>query len=865
MENQKQWYQKSLSESLSQVDAQNGLSEQEVRANREQFGANILEEGEKHSLLKLFLAQFSNSMIIILIIAAVISFFLDERADALIILAIVTLNAVLGVLQEDKAERALAALKAMAAPMSKVRRDGQEKVIPSADLVQFDILILDAGDKVSADVRLLKTSSCQIQESSLTGESVPVDKDAELEIKGEVPLGDRKNMAYSSSSVTYGRAVGMVVGVGMNTEVGRIASLLTSNKKEMTPLEHKLDQLGKILGVAALISVTIIFLIGVYNQKPLLELFMSSVSLAVAVIPESLPAVATIVMAMGVQRLAKRNAIIRNLSSVETLGGATVICSDKTGTLTQNKMTVTKTWLLDEADERELKKGAYLCNDARLSDGQWVGDPTETALSEWAIQAGLDVEDIAHRYPRVAEVPFDSARKRMTTVHQKGEHIIAYIKGGVDEVLAGVDQMLIHNEIRKITDEDKTKILDANRAMGKQALRVLAIAKRNLDEVIKDGDVEVEQHMTFVGLIGMIDPPREEVKIAIQECKDAGIEVVMITGDHRTTAEAIGMQIGLMQDGDKVITGLELDQMSDEALFKEVRSIAVYARVSPEHKMRIIDAWKKHGEIVAMTGDGVNDAPALKKADIGAAMGIVGTEVAKGAADMILTDDNFATVVNAVEEGRRIRDNITKAISYLLSCNVGELVVLLIASFMNWATPLLPIHILWINLVTDSLPALALGVDPAEEGIMKRKPNRETSLLTKPMYFRIGYQGILIGVLTLIAFLYGYGALGQSGSLAQGQTMAFTVLAFSQLVHAYNIHSSHGTVFKTFYVNKWLILATLVNALMMLAVLFVPVLRDLFKLVTMDSSHWMVVLALIFIPIPVVEVMKVLKLNGNHA
>lgn len=865
MENQKQWYQKSLSETLSHVDAQNGLSEQEVLANRKQFGANILEEGEKRSLLKLFLAQFSNSMIIILIVAAVISFFLDERADAMIILAIVGLNAILGVLQEDKAEKALAALKAMAAPMSKVRRDGQEKVIPSADLVQYDILILDAGDKVSADVRLLKTSSCQIQESSLTGESVPVDKDAELEINTVVPLGDRKNMAYSSSSVTYGRAVGMVVGVGMNTEVGRIASMLTSNKKEMTPLEQKLDQLGKILGVAALVSVTVIFLIGVYNQKPLLELFMSSVSLAVAVIPESLPAVATIVMAMGVQRLAKRNAIIRNLSSVETLGGATVICSDKTGTLTQNKMTVTKTWLLNEADERELMKGAYLCNDARLSDGQWVGDPTETALSEWAIKAGLDVEDISNRYPRVAEVPFDSGRKRMTTVHQRGEDVIAYIKGGVDEVLAGVKKLLINGEVRDITEEDKTKILDANREMGKDALRVLAIARRQLEEIIKDGDVDVEQHMTFVGLIGMIDPPREEVKIAIQECKDAGIEVVMITGDHRTTAEAIGMQIGLMQDGDKVITGLELDQMSDEDLFKDVRSIAVYARVSPEHKMRIIDAWKKHGEVVAMTGDGVNDAPALKKADIGAAMGIVGTEVAKGAADMILTDDNFATVVNAVEEGRRIRDNITKAISYLLSCNVGELVVLLIASFMNWATPLLPIHILWINLVTDSLPALALGVDPAEEGIMKRKPNRETSLLTKAMYFRIGYQGIMIGILTLIAFLYGFGAFGQDGSLAQGQTMAFTVLAFSQLVHAYNIHSTHGTVFKTFFVNKWLILATFVNALMMLAVLFVPVLRDLFKLVSMDSSHWMVVLALIFIPIPVVELMKVLKLNGNRA
>ena len=857
------WYQKSLELIVKEHNVENGLTDDQVIQNREKYGLNKLDEGKKDSLWILFLKQFNNSMIIILIFASIISFFLDEKADAIIILSIVVLNAVLGVLQEDKAEKALAALKEMAAPLTKVIRNGQELQIDSKNVVMHDLVVLDAGDQVSADLRLIKTSSTQIQESSLTGESVPVDKDASLQINEDVSLGDRKNMAYASSSVTYGRAMGLVVGVGMNTEVGKIANLLSSNKKEKTPLEHKLDELGKILGIGALISVVIIFGIGVLNGKELLELFMSSVSLAVAVIPESLPAVATIVMAMGVQRLAKRNAIIRNLSSVETLGGATVICSDKTGTLTQNKMTVTQYWLINEENHQDLLKAASLCNDSRFIDQKWVGDPTETALSEWAIKQGLNLEHTQRLYPRVAEVPFESNRKRMSTVHKHHDHFTVFVKGGVDEVLSQVTHMIDGVNIRPITQDDLTQIQQENAKMGQNALRVLAYAKKRLQENIKDGDVSVESELCFVGLTGMIDPPREEVKVAIEECRTAGIRPVMITGDHKTTAEAIGLQIGLMLPGDKVVTGTELDLMSDDELFKQVKSIAVYARVSPEHKMRIIDAWKKHGEIVAMTGDGVNDAPALKKSDIGAAMGIVGTEVAKGAADMVLADDNFATVVNAIEEGRRIRDNITKAITYLLSCNVGELVTLLVAAFMNWATPLLPIHILWINLVTDSLPALALGVDPAEEGIMKREPNREKGLLNGSMAYRIAYQGILIGTLTLIAFLYGYGSFGGEGSLAQGQTMAFIVLAFSQLVHAYNIHSFKQSAFKSFLKNKWLILATFTNAFMMLAVLFIPTIRDLFKLVQLDLHHWEVVILLMFVPLLVVEIMKLLKLNGN--
>jgi len=862
MSTQKKWHERALLDILSTIDVQKGLNTEEVNQSRQIHGENMLDPGKKKSFIILFLEQFNDVMILILIVAATISAFLGEVTDAVIIMAIVILNAILGILQEGKAEKALEALKEMSAPMAKVRRNGTEVIIASKDVVVGDILILDAGDRVAADARLIKTSSCQIQESSLTGESVPVDKTADLILPDNASLGDRKNMAYASSNVTYGRAVGLVTAIGMQTEVGKIATMLTGSDKEETPLQKKLNQLGKVLGIGALVAVVLIFIIGVLNQHDILDMFLTSVSLAVAVIPESLPAVATIVMAMGVQRMAKRNAIIRNLSSVETLGGATVICSDKTGTLTQNKMTVTEYWVNHESNLKELRKGAFLCNDARLIDGSWVGDPTETALSEWAIKSDLEVDIIQQSYPRVAEVPFDSGRKKMTTVHQTQDKIIAYVKGGVDEVLAGVTHIAKGEDSRLITDQDRQNIQKANEAMGRQALRVLSLARRELDSMIEDGDVSVEDHLTFVGLMGMIDPPREEVKAAIQECRSAGIRPIMITGDHKTTAEAIGRQIGLMNEGDRIVTGVELDLMNDDDLFNEVKHIAVYARVSPEHKMRIIDAWKKHGEIVAMTGDGVNDAPALKKSDIGAAMGIVGTEVAKGAADMVLADDNFATVVHAVEEGRRIRDNISKAISYLLSCNVGELGVLLVATLLNWDSPLLPIHILWINLVTDSLPALALGIDPAEKGIMKRKPNRDTSLLNRGMVYRITYQGILIASLTIIAYLYGSNP-DNGGSLELGRSMAFCVLAFSQLVHSYNIHSNRRSVFTSFFVNKALIGATLINVSMMLAVLFIPGVNTLFKVVPIDFEHWEVVIGLSLMPILVVEVAKLLKINGK--
>lgn len=860
---EKTWHTEQLEHVVAITPLETGLDELTASDHRVQYGPNRFKEEVPVSWWVRFLHQFKDTMILILIGAAVLSGLMGELIDAIIILMIIVLNAVLGIIQEDKAEKALKALKAMSAPGAKVIRDGREQVIPAEQVVPFDLLVLEAGDVVAADVRLLKTSSLQIQEASLTGESVPVDKDAAATILDTAALGDRLNMAYASSMVTYGRGIGLVVATGMQTEVGKIAGLLSGQPQEATPLQKKLDGLGQTLGYAALVAVIILFGVGLWYGHEVLEMFLTATSLAVAVIPESLPAVSTIVLAMGVQRMAKRNAIIRNLSSVETLGSATVICSDKTGTLTQNKMTVVQTWTDgDQSLESVLALGVALCNDARFTNNQWIGDPTETALAEWAITHGVHSE-IIQSMPRIAEVPFDSARKRMSTVHRQGDQIVGWVKGGTDEVLSVCTHRLINGTVVDLNETDRQAIRMANTAMGQQALRVLAVAQRNLSEQPKDGDLAIESHLIFIGLIGMIDPARPEAAQAIASCQSAGIKVVMITGDHRTTAEAIGRDIGLGKDLPGVLTGLELDAMSDEELKHAVLTTGVYARVSPTHKLRIIEAWRAHGQIVAMTGDGVNDAPALKSSDIGAAMGVVGTEVAKGAADMVLADDNFATIVAAVEEGRRIKDNILKSIGYLLSCNIGELTALMVATVLNWSAPLLPIHILWINLVTDSLPALALGVDPAEPGLMNRAPHRSTSLLSGSMIWRLGYQGILIGGLTLVAFLYGVGALGVAGDLATGQTMAFTVLALSQLVHSLNLRSATNSVLPRLHTNPMLLGAIAINTAMMAAVLFVPPLRDLFKLVMLDLHHWEVVGLLVLIPLPVVELMKAFRLNGR--
>lgn len=860
------WFTKSVEEVATLTDLQNGLTDAQVIASREKNGANKLDEGKSRSRWLKLLDQFKDTMIIILLIAAVLSVFLGDPIEALIILAIVLLNAYIGFVQEGKAEEALKALKDMSSPYTKVIRNGKETSIQSPEIVVGDLLVLEAGDLVSADIRLVKTNSLKVQESSLTGESVPVEKDAAYVGNDESVLGDRANMAYSSGMITYGRGQGVVTAVGMQTEVGKIAKMLSESDGEVTPLQRKLDDLGKKLGYVALIAVGLIFALTVIDgELDILDAFMTSISLAVAVIPEGLPAISTIVLSMGTTRLVERNAIIRTLPSVETLGSATVICSDKTGTLTQNKMTVVDYWNDNNEDKRnDLSVAALLCNDSRLIDNKWVGDPTETALSEWAANLGLDTQSLLSELTRVNEIPFDSGRKRMTTVHEMNGKVVAITKGGVDEVLAVSTQYGVDGNARPITQADIDQIQAANQSMAERALRVLAVSIRDINEEFAQGDMAIESNLTFIGLIGMIDPPRPEVIEAVRVAKAAGIRTVMITGDHALTAEAIATEIGMLENGMRVVTGKDLDVMSDDELYEQVKGIGVYARVSPEDKMRIIKAWKRHGDIVAMTGDGVNDAPALKMADIGAAMGIVGTEVAKGAADMVLTDDNFATVVTAVEEGRRIKDNIMKAVNFLLSCNVGELITLLVAVLMGWGQPLLPIHILWVNLVTDSLPALALGVDPAEDDIMERKPSVGEGLITKPGLWRILYQGIMVGGLTLIAYLYGSGMLFTTkGTHEMGQTMAFSVLAFSQLVHAYNIHSPRRTVFATFFKNKWLVLATLANLLMMLAVLFIPVLSDIFKLVPLDVAHWLVVIGLSLVPLPLVELMKLLGLNGK--
>ncbi len=858
------WYTKSLEEVSKQTDIVNGLTDQQVIASRQAHGENKLDEQKGRSLLDQLLDQFKDTTIVILMVAVVINIFYGDAFDSFVITAIIVLNAVIGVVQEGKAEKSLKALQDMSTPYAKVIRNGQEISISSKELVVGDLLVLDAGDLVAADVRITDSKSLKIQEASLTGESVPVDKFADIVCKEDAELGDRKNMAYSSGMVTYGRGQGVVGAVGMQTEVGKIASMLQTTKQDPTPLQKQLNDLGKILGVGAIAACTLMFVVGFINGVAPLEMFMTAISLAVAVVPESLPAVATIVLAMGVNRLVERNAIVRNLPSVETLGSASVICSDKTGTLTQNIMTVQEYWT--ENNVYDFARGMLLCNDSRKIDGNWVGDPTETALSAWAEALEMDAVGLLSTHTRLNEVPFDSGRKRMSTINVIDDKKIVFVKGGVDEVLSQVKYYEANGVVSEMTPEYLEKIQVENKRMGTKALRVLTLAYKIVDSHDLE-ESEIESDLIFVGLVGMIDPARPEVKEAIRVAKHAGIRVVMITGDHMTTAEAIGRDIGLLEEGQLVVSGKQVDAMSDDELFEKVEQIGVYARVSPEHKMRIISAWKRHGHIVAMTGDGVNDAPALKRADIGAAMGIVGTEVAKSAADMVLTDDNFATVVVAVEEGRRIKDNIMKAISYLLSCNMGELIALVVAILLTWDSPLLPIHLLWVNLVTDSLPALALGIDNAEDDIMERHPDMSGSLISKSMIWRIAYQGLVVGGVTLIAFMYGSGKLGVHGgaeSVEQGRTMAFVVLAFSQLIHSFSIHSSEKSVLTSFWQNKWLIGATILNAIMILGVLFIPVMNDLFSLGTLDSHHWMVVGGLMFIPLVVVEFMKLFKLNGKH-
>ncbi|MBN2213702.1 MAG: calcium-translocating P-type ATPase, PMCA-type [Bacteroidales bacterium] len=863
-----------------------GLTSQEVLDRITQYGYNQLKARKKRTFFRMFITQFKGFMIIILMIAAVISGIVgvlegEGLLDTFVIMGILILNALIGAFQEHKAESSLEALKKMAAPFTKVLRDGMIKEVGTKELVPGDIVILETGSIVPADMRLIEAVSLKIQESALTGESVPDDKQPGT-LAEDVPLGDRTNMAFSGGIVTYGRGRGVVTGTGMQTEVGKIADMLQQTEDTQTPMGRRLEHLGKVLGLAALVICAVIFAVGILYGNSVLDMFMTAVTLAVAAIPEGLPAVSTVVLAIGVQRLVKRNAIIRNLPSVETLGSATVICSDKTGTLTQNKMTVMEAYVNHKKDvidrihhagklnseENMLLTISLLCTDAALrtnEDGkvEFSGDPTETALLDFGLLYGVYKDELTKVHPRVAELPFDSERKRMSTVNRMSDSSTRVnVKGGMEEVMSVCSRILIKGEIRVLTEKDKDLVRKANEEMANSALRVLAMAYKDIhakSNQIVTGNLESD--LIFAGMVGMADPARPEVIDAVARCNTAGIRPVMITGDHKATAMAIANEIGILRKDDLSLTGSELEKLDDEDFNRNVAKYSVYARVAPEHKVRIVKAWQKNDEVVAMTGDGVNDAPALKQADIGTAMGITGTDVAKGASDMILTDDNFATIVSAVEEGRRIYDNIVKAIQFLLSTNVGEIFLLLITSVFNMGIPLLPIHILWVNLVTDSLPALALSVDPAEEGIMRRKPrNSKKGFITRGMLWRIMYQGIMIGTIPLAAFVIGL----RDGGLGLGQTMAFSSLIFAQLVHVRNLHSNtRSSLSISPLQNKPLIAAILASAGLALIVLLVPPVRNAFSLVMMDGKHWLIVMAMSLIPLLVVDLFKLFKINGT--
>ena len=903
------WFHKSVDETKEyfKLDEENGLSNEQVNENRQKYGTNELQTKKKKSTFVKFLEQFKDFMIIVLIIAAIISGVVgyiegEGITDSIIILIVVILNAVIGVIQENKAEKSLEALQKLSAHVSKVIRNGKMEVIPAKELVPGDIVVLDTGDYVPADLRIIEAVNLKSQEASLTGESVPVEKSANTIEQEEVDLGDRENMLFSSSLITYGRGKGIVVETGMNTEVGKIAGIINSAEETQTPLQEKLNKLGKTLGIAALVICAIIFVIGLLYGKDPIEMFMTAVSLAVAVIPEGLAAVSTIVLAIGVQRMVKRHAIVKKLPAVETLGSTTVICSDKTGTLTQNKMTVEKIFyngkLLDAKEvkqniDKNLEKLVYismLCNDTKISaNNELTGDPTETALVDMGFNLQFE-KNIYDKNPRIKEIPFDSDRKLMTTVNKINDKYVVLTKGGVDELLARCNKYLYDGEERNDLENYKKVITKNNENMAKDALRVLSMAYKEIDHEPTDEEMkDIEQDLIYVGMVGMIDPPRLEVKDAVDKCKKAGIKTVMITGDHKITAIAIAKSLGILQGEEEALTGAELEKMSDEDLTKNIRKYSVYARVSPEHKVRIVKAWQANGEIVAMTGDGVNDAPALKTADIGCAMGIVGTDVSKEAADVILTDDNFATIVSSVEEGRRIYDNILKAIQFLLSSNVGEVITLFVAILItpllgnlfgidiNLIVPLLPIHILWINLVTDSLPALALAVDPPQKDVMDRRPNKNKSVFTKGMIWRIVYQGILIGVITIVAFIVGLatpdenlpvieGLTNEEIKVEIGQTMAFCVLAFSQLVHVFNVRDNKTSIFKTgIFSNKQLILAVLASAALMLGILLIPALRHVFSIPVLPVGNILEIVVLSLMPLIVVELFKLIKINTSKS
>ncbi len=844
-----------------------GLSQQKADELLKKYGANKLKEKKKKTTAQRFFDQFKDVMILILIAAAIVSFVVacveknpKEFFEPVLILLIVILNAVMGVIQESKAEKALDALKNMSAPHARVIRDGKDCIIDASLLVPGDIIKLEAGDFIPADSRLIQSTSLKSEESALTGESVPSEKDADAIIDENAPLGDRTNMVFSGCSVTYGTATAVVVATGMDTQMGKIANMLDNESDAMTPLQQKLSQLGKYLGVVALVACAIIFVVGLANDINPLEIFMTAVSLAVSAIPEGLPAIVTIVLSIGVQRMVKKNALIRRLPAVETLGSASIICSDKTGTLTQNRMTLTKAYydggeLVDICDNNSdkvkelLKYGALCCDGSVIFNNdnvQHIGDPTETSIVFAAHKSGMPKDELNNLYPRQGGIPFDSDRKLMSTINLIDGKYVVIVKGAFDMMAQ-----------RCVTgDLEKAKAITEQ--MSENALRVLAIGYKVIDSIPETlVSEDIENELIFMGLVGMIDPPREEAKIAVETCRKAGIKPVMITGDHVVTASAIAKELGIMLEGDLAITGSELDNMTDSELDSMVEKISVYARVSPENKIRIVKAWQKKGQVVSMTGDGVNDAPALKAADIGCAMGITGTDVAKGAADMTLTDDNFATIVDAVREGRGIYANIKKVVGFLLGTNIGEVVAVFFAMILWHKTPLLSMQLLMINLVTDSLPAIALGMEDVEDDVMERKPKpKDEGIFANGLGIRIILQGFMFGLLVLLGFKIGEGYTGQ---LAGGQTMAFMTLALSQVIHAFNMRSDKSLFKIGAFKNKKLNLAVLASALLVLIVLFTP-LKVAFGIITLDPVLYLISFALSLVPVVIMELSKAIGL-----
>lgn len=877
MDSQKQppAYSQTKDELFSNLETSSaGLSEPEVDRRLKKYGHNVLNKKPPKSILNMLKEQIFDPMILILLGAATFSALLNEWVEAGVIFFIVIINSIIGIIQEKKAQASLAALKTMSAPTATVIRNGSEKIVSASELVVGDLVILTNGDMVPADLRLTQSNNLKIAEASLTGESIASEKNAAAVLSPDCPLGDRKNMAYTSSIVTYGRGSGIVTKTGMNTEIGQIAGMLEDDDTSDTPLKRKLNAVGKILTIIGLIICVLIFAIGAFYGRPLLPQFLVAISLAISIIPEGLPATATIIMALGVQRMAKEHALIKNLPAVETLGNATVICSDKTGTLTLNKMTVTHLANGDDFLNKKILKAqkavknnnaykdlmyaASLCNDASLSPAspeEIIGDPTEGALIPLAQDFGYSVSSLRKEYPRLGEYPFDSIRKRMSTIHEINNEYVAYIKGALDELLPLCDSIATSNGVQKLTKTDKENILALSHKMSDQALRVLGFASRTILNLPQENE-NIEQHLVFLGAVGMIDPARDEVKASIKMARKAGIKTIMITGDHKNTAVAIAKNLGIYANGNTVISGTELNEMTDSELDQAVKSTTVFARVSPNDKLRIIQSLKRNEEVVAMTGDGVNDSPALKAANIGVAMGISGTDVAKDVSDMILLNDSFTTITAAIKEGRKVYRNIQKVIQFLLVGNIAEITTLFIATLFNWDAPLLAVHILWVNLATASLPALALGVDPASKNIMKHKPVKTGTLFERDLVWRVISQGIFVALMTLLAYWIG----DTFDNPIAGQTMAFCVLALSQMLRTFNQHSNTDPIWiRGNKVNIWLIVSFIVSAILMGVILFTPNLQSLFHLTNLTSRQWLVVIILSLFSILQVELMKLIK------